>query len=69
VAVKVNRSNRAYYRCDHCGVKHEHTWQKASDAYVQTIGAAPAALAPSPQAAPEPETKPSKAAKSSTFFG
>jgi hypothetical protein len=38
VAVKVNRSGMAYYRCDHCGRKVEHSWKRASDRYVAAVG-------------------------------
>lgn len=56
VAVKVNRSNRAYYRCDHCGIKVEHTWTKTSDKYLVSIGAAS-------EPVPAPKPTPKKAAE------
>lgn len=38
VAVKRNRSNKAYYRCDHCGVQIQHHWQKTSDKLLADLG-------------------------------
>lgn len=43
VAVKLNRSHLAYYRCDGCGAEVRHHWQKTSDRYMRRFGAAPAA--------------------------
>lgn len=54
VAVKLNRSNLAYYRCDYCGREVRHHWQRTSDAFVGTHAA--------PQAAPKPAAKPAPAA-------
>ena len=39
VAVKINRSRRAYYRCDSCGLKVEHMSQRTSDKWLQSLGA------------------------------
>lgn len=65
MAVKINRSGKAYGTCDHCGVSWKHTWQRSSDTYVQSVsGAAPAApAAPKPAPAAAPTTpKPAPAA-------
>jgi ssDNA-binding Zn-finger/Zn-ribbon topoisomerase 1 len=82
VAVKKTRSERAFYRCDYCGVKVEHTWMKSSDAYIAAIGSKPTAPAGAPaansrdasrkkpaakpDAAPEPE--PTEPPKKSSWF-
>lgn len=68
VAVKINVSGKAYYRCDHCGFGGQHHWQRSSDAYVASIApAAPekpekseraAAPAAAPVAAPAAPAKP-----------
>lgn len=42
VAVKENRSEMAYYRCDHCGVEIRHHWKRTSSALLQQFaGQAP----------------------------
>lgn len=59
LAVKVNRSGKAYATCDHCGLKIQHTWQRTSDAYVAEIsGAAPAPAAPAASPKPAPAAAP-----------
>lgn len=35
VAVKLNRSGLAYYRCDCCGFEARHHLQRTSDAYMR----------------------------------
>lgn len=41
VAVKVNVAGKAYYQCDYCGFKAQHTWQKTSDAYMHQVAPPP----------------------------
>lgn len=70
VAVKLNRSGLAYYRCDHCGREMKEHWQRKSDAFIASIGApvkdAPDAdPAPAAQVKPPPAPKPVKAAPAS----
>lgn len=38
VAIKRNRSQKAYYRCDHCGVLVQHHWQRTSDKVLAALG-------------------------------
>lgn len=67
VAVKVNVAGKAYYTCDHCGFKAQHTWQRTSDAYLAKVAPkaaptppapAPIAAKPAPTPAPAPVPKP-----------
>lgn len=74
VAVKLNRSNLAYYRCDDCGAEVRHHWQKTSDKYMRKFAAKVPAVAP--EAAPENRSEsraPAAPKKSggglSSFFG
>lgn len=49
VAIKTNVSGRAYYTCDHCGFKGQHTWQRSSDSFLAKVAPKPA-----PKADPAP---------------
>lgn len=62
VAVKINVSGKAYYTCDECGVKVQHTWQKSSDAYVakHTPKAAPQPAPAAGNTNPPPKTAPQR---------
>lgn len=51
VAVKTTVSDKAYYTCDHCGFKAQHTWQRTSDAYLAKVKPKPA---PTPTPTPAP---------------
>lgn len=55
VAVKINTGGKAYYTCDHCGFRAQHTWQRSSDAYVAKVKPAEAP-APAP-AKPQPAVR------------
>lgn len=59
VAVKVNKSGKAYYNCDHCGAHVEFKWQRTSDSYLsglprENVETPPAA---DPVPAPAPKKK------------
>ncbi len=54
VAVKKNRGNLAYYRCDFCGFEGRHHWNKTSDAYLRGLGAEPVPADPAAAQAPAP---------------
>jgi hypothetical protein len=74
VAVKLNRSGLAYYRCDYCGREVRHHWQRTSDAFVgaqSTPAPAPVAAKPAAKpAAPAPAApKPIKVDSMSTLLG
>lgn len=70
VAVKVNVAGKAYYTCDHCGFKAQHTWQRSSDAYMAKL-TPKAAPAPAPAATPAsaPAPKPAARAGAGTILG
>jgi hypothetical protein len=74
VAVKKNVSGKAYYSCDHCGFKAQHTWQRTSDAYLATIAPSQAPSpapgpAPAPTATPAPTPAPATRRSAGTVLG
>lgn len=60
VALKKNRSELLYYRCDHCGVSVQHHWMRSSNAAL--AGAGVKAEAAKPEAREEAEKEPARPA-------
>lgn len=63
VAVKLNRSGLAYYRCDGCGAEVRHHWQKTSDKFMRRFAAPAARVAGEGGAADRGESRPAPAEK------
>jgi hypothetical protein len=68
VAVKKNVAEKAYYTCDHCGFKAQHTWQRSSDAYLSKIAPTPAPTQ-APKATPAPTPAPANRRSAGTILG
>jgi hypothetical protein len=70
VAVKTNVSGKAYYSCDHCGVKVQHTWQRSSDAFLAKVAPKKPEPAPAPAASSNPPAPAAPARRSAgTILG
>lgn len=67
VAVKKNRSQLAYYRCDHCGAQVQHHWQKSSAKFLESLGVSQGQDADEKPAA-KPVAAPKKAGNSLDSF-
>lgn len=61
VAWKLNRSELAYCRCDHCGAETRHHWHKSSDKIKAKFAAPPAPTKRAAEPVPEPEKRPTPA--------
>lgn len=68
VAVKLNRSGLAYFRCDHCGVAVQHHWKRTSDRFAAQFAVNHENSAPSAPSAPPPAAVETPR-KSSTLLG
>lgn len=58
VAIKLNRSERAYGRCDDCGINFKFNTDSGSKKFLTALGIGSAAPSPAPVPLPEPETPP-----------